>query len=265
MLYKEKRYTIALPYIFNQYIREYDITKANINILFAKGVINEELYTKLYNADRMYRQVYIGKMIKSNERIQEVLNEGLIEYKQKFFEANDISDNNIVSIKNDAVFVLNTAPTILNFDNITFVHKNTYTSFMKLGDLEIYYGADINHEVIDIKGIKDNDLEMYHMDFLDIVINLFRHIQKNGAEIALRYITSVINSYVNFELPINTYRRFRSSNDYIFNTYVSSYSTHYLEDNMENKRSLDVSYNFNLLRVMHMYVSQLLYEEKMRK
>ena len=154
MLYKEKSYTIGLPYIFNQYIREYDISKANINVLFAKGVINEDLYIKLYNADRMYRQVYIGKMIKNNEQIQEVLNEGIIEYKQRFFEANGITDNNIVSIKNDAVFVLNAAPSILNFDNISFVHKNTYTSFMKLNELEVYYGCDMNYEVIDVKGIK---------------------------------------------------------------------------------------------------------------
>lgn len=264
MLYKEKSYTIGLPYIFNQYIREYDISKANINILFAKGVIDQELYMRLYNADRMHRQVYIGKMIKNNERIQEVLNEGIIEYKQRFFEANGITDNNIVSIKNDAVFVLNAVPCILNFDNISFVHKNTYTSFMKLNELEVYYGCDMNYEVIDVKGIKDTDLELYHIDFLDIIINFFRYIQKNGPEVTLRYITSVINSYLNLELPINTYRRFRSSNDYIFNTHISSYGTHYLEDNNHNKRALDISHNFQLLRIMHMYASQLLYEEKMR-
>ena len=263
MLYKEKNYTIALPYIFNQYIREYDISKANINILFAKGVINQDLYTMLYNSDRMYRQVYIGKMIKNNEIIQEVLNEGVIEYKQKFFEANGITDNNIVSIKNDAVFVLNKAPTILNFDNVTFVHKNTYTSFMKLHHLEIYYGCDMNSEVIDVKGIKDNDLEMYHTDFLFIIIDFFRNIQKNGPEVTLRYITSIINSYVNLELPINTYRRFRSSNDYIINSHISSYSIYQLEDSLNNKKYLDISYNFQLLRTMHMYISQLLYEEKM--
>lgn len=265
MLYKEKNYTVSLNYLFNQYIREYDISKANINILFAKGIISKDIYDKLYIADRIYRQVYIGKMIRSNNKIQDVLNSGIIEYKQKFFESNNITDNNIISIKNDAVFVLNLIPTVLNFDNVTFVHKNTYTSFMRLNELELYYGCDMNSEVIDIKGIKDTDLEIYHMDFLNIIINYFRYIQKDGPEIALNFITSVINDYINLALPITYYRRFKSSNDYVLNGLTESYGLYYLEDNMKNKKVIDISYNFNILRTMHIYASQLLYEEKTRK
>ena len=265
MLYKEKVYTINLNYLFNQYIREYDISKANINILFAKGFINKSLYDELYNSDRMYRQIYVGKMIRNNQNVQEVLNRGIIEYKQKFFEANNITDNNIVSIKNDAVFVLNIAPRILNFDNVTFVHKNTYTSFMKLNELEIYYGSDINSEVIDVKGIKDTDLEKYHMYFLNIIIDFFRYIQKSGPEATLQYITAMINSYIKLELPIECYRRFRNSNDYVLNTFTESYGLNYLEDNLQNKMCVNIDYNFSLLRIMHMYASQVLYDEKMRK
>ena len=265
MLYNEKNYTVNLGYLFNNYIREYDISKANINVLFAKGAIDQDTYIKLFNADKMQRQVYIGMMIKNNENIQEVLSEGIIEYKKKFFEANGITDNDVISIKNDAVFILNKKPQILNFDNITFVHKNTYTSFMRINELEFYYGNDMHNEVIDIKGIKDTDLEMYHMDFLNIVIEFFRHIQKNGPEITLQYITSVIHSYLNLELPINAYRRFRSSNDFALNALTTAYGVTWLPDNMQNKRSVDITYNMNLLRTMHMYASQLLYEEKMRK
>lgn len=265
MLYKEKNYTIGLNYVFNQYIREYDISKANISILFTKRVIDQDTYTKLYNSDRMYRQVYIGMMIKSNSNIQNILNEGIIEFKQKFFESNLISDNDIISIKNDAVFVLNKVPKILNFGYVNFIHRNTYTSFMKIGSLEMYYGSDMQSEVIDIKGIKDNDLELYHMGFLNIIIDYFRNIQKNGTEITLRYITSVIHSYLNLEFPIDIYRRFRSSNDYVFNTMTCSYGVYNLENTLDNKKCLDISYNFDILKTMHIYASQLLYEEKMRK
>ena len=265
MLYDKKNYSIGLNYLFNQYIREYDISKANISVLFSKGIINQELYTNLYNADRMTRQVYIGMMIKNNKNIQEVLNEGIIEAKQKLFEANGIYDSDIISIKNDAVFVLNKIPRVLSFDGVTFVHKNTYTSFMRIGNLEVYYGADMEKEVIDIKGIKDVDLELYHIDFLNIIIDYLRYIQKSGPEITLKYITSVIHSYLNRELPINTYRRFRSSNDYVLNLHTMAYSVYNLEDTVENKTNIDISYNFEILKTMHIYASQVLYEEKMRK
>lgn len=265
MLYDKKNYSIGVNYIFNQYIREYDISKANISVLYSKGIINEELYTKLYYADRMTRQVYIGMMIKNNKKIQEVLVEGIIEAKQKLFEANGINDNDIIAIKNDAVFILNKIPRVLSFDGVTFVHKNTYTSFMRIGNLEVYYGADMDKEVIDIKGIKDTDLELYHMDFLNIVIDYFRYIQKSGPEIALQYITSIIHSYLNKELPINAYRRFRSSNDFVLNLHTMSYSVTQLDNTVQNKNNIDISYNFDILKTMHIYVSQLLYEEKTRK
>ena len=265
MLYNEKNYTINLGYLFNNYIREYDISKANINVLLAKGVINRELYNKLYEADRMTRQVFIGKMIRDDERVNERLSAGIIEYKQKFFEANGITDNDIISIKNDALFILNKNPQVLNFDNISFVHKNTYTSFMRINELEIYYGDGSDYEVIDIKGIKDTDLEMYHEDFLNIIIYYFRYMQKSGPEVTLQYITSIINNYVNLELPINAYRRFRSSNDFTMNSITLAYGIINLPNTIEAKRSIDISYNLSLLRTMHMYASQVLYEEKMRK
>lgn len=265
MLYNEKNYTINLGYLFNNYIREYDISKANINVLLAKGVINRELYNNLYEADRMTRQVFIGKMIRDDERVNERLSAGIIEYKQKFFEANGITDNDIISIKNDALFILNKMPQVLNFDNVSFVHKNTYTSFIRINELEIYYGAGSDYEVIDIKGIKDNDLEMYHEDFLNIIIDYFRYMQKSGPEVTLQYITSIINNYVNLELPINAYRRFRSSNDFTMNSITLAYGIINLPNTIEAKRSIDISYNLSLLRTMHMYASQVLYEEKMRK
>ena len=106
---------------------------------------------------------------------------------------------------------------------------------------------------------------MFHTDFLDIIINFLRNIQKNGPEIALQYINSILNSYVQLQLPINTYRRFRSSNDYVLNGYTEAYGISYLSNEFENKKAIDISYNFNILRIMHTYASQILYEEKMRK
>lgn len=262
MLYKEKNYTINLNYLFNNYIREYDISKANISVLYSKGVINDELYLKLCVADRMDRQVYIGKAIQRNPQLQEILSSGIIEYKQKFFEANGIEDHDIVSIKNDAVFILNKVPTVLSFDKVTFVHKNTYTSFMRLNELEIYYGERLGEQVIDVKGIKDIDLEVYHMEFLNIIISYLECIHRMGSQAALQYITGVIYDYINGKLPIGVYRRFRSSNDYLMTTGNFCYSVYSLENTESNKRMINIECNLNILRLLYTYAAQLLYEEK---
>ena len=67
-LYDKKNYLNPIPYLFSD-IREYDISKANINILFAKGIIDEDKYKYLYNLPRMDRQYTIGNMCK-NKNIQ---------------------------------------------------------------------------------------------------------------------------------------------------------------------------------------------------
>ena len=66
-LYRLKTYTADMDFLFSTYIREYDISKANINILLYKEMINKEEYQKLYNAPRMYRQKSIGYLLKDKQ------------------------------------------------------------------------------------------------------------------------------------------------------------------------------------------------------
>ena len=40
-------YTLNIPYLISRYIREYDISKANINILLYKKYIDQDMYNLL--------------------------------------------------------------------------------------------------------------------------------------------------------------------------------------------------------------------------
>ena len=44
------------------------MSKANINILFSKGIINRDTYEYLYNSERMVRQIYVGKLLQNNKQ-----------------------------------------------------------------------------------------------------------------------------------------------------------------------------------------------------
>ena len=54
----------------------------------------------------MTRQVYVGKL-QRDKAIVDILKAGIIEAKKILFEANDIKDYEVLSIKNDAVFIIN--------------------------------------------------------------------------------------------------------------------------------------------------------------
>ena len=50
-------------------IIEYDLEKANISILYSKGMIDKDKYDLLYNSPKMFREIMIGNMIKDNREI----------------------------------------------------------------------------------------------------------------------------------------------------------------------------------------------------
>ena len=64
----------------------------------------------------------------------------------------------ILSIKNDAVFIINKKLINIEFGLIKFVEKNIYTSFYKINGIEYYYYYSnfTKEEYLDIKGISAN-------------------------------------------------------------------------------------------------------------
>lgn len=249
MLWDKTTYTADISYLTNVFIYEYDISKANINILFTKGIIDETTYNFLYEAQRMVRQVYIGKLCKDTA-ISNILKAGIIEAKKMFFEANNIEDRNVLSIKNDAVFLINTKPQITKFELIEFKEKNVYTSFFKLGNMEYYYYYSniTKEEYIDIKGISDSALEMHKNYFLQLIKDIFYSIQINGPEISLRMIKDYYNDYIRLNLPVEHYRRFDSGSMFHFK-FISGIGTGYsIASISEDEKSLiDISYNLSII------------------
>lgn len=193
-------------YIISQYIREYDISKCNINMLLVDGVIDKELYDKLYNSDRMYREVYVGNMIKNNKEIYKVISNGVIKYRNILFEANNVEESDILTIKNDAVFTVNKILDITTFDNyITFKNKETYTSFFKITNLELYY--NINTDKLDVKGIKDDRLSK-HQEFIELLKTIIYLIEMGLLKDASNMINEYYYKYITCNIDIGFMRNF---------------------------------------------------------
>lgn len=259
-LYNNKNYLVDIPYIFSSFIREYDIRKANINILYKKGVIDIDEYNYYLNLPRFDREYQIGMKIRKDKSIQQVLDEGIIEAKKLLFESNGLEDYDIVSIKNDAVFVLNKDLKYTKFDNIEFVNKNTYTSYIHLNGIEIYYRFDrISGEHIDIKGIGDFKLAYHAKYMLDFIQFILQCVELSDLETAIIGLKTFYNQYVNRELDIGYYRTFDSISTYnIPRSYGEfRYGLSCLDDTLENKMIIDISYNLSIIRELYGYVSNV--------
>lgn len=249
-LWNQINYTSEISYLNNVFIYELDISKANINVLKTKNIIDDKTYDYLYNAERMVRQVFVGKLQK-DKRVSDALKQGIIEAKKLLFEANDIKDYEVLTIKNDAVFLINRIPAIRDFGLIHFVPKNKYTGFYKVRNFEFfYYYSNLDkEEYLHIKGLSDAVIESHKDYFYQFLKDLFYTIQCNGIEIAIRLLKDFYMQYINLSLPIEYYRRFDTQNDYHFKIKTAIGTGFSINDNPNEsmKPLLDITANLNLL------------------
>ena len=248
-LWQNVNYTAGISYLNNVFIYELDIQKANINVLYTKGIIDKSTYDFLYNSERMVRQVYVGKLQK-DKAVVDALKSDIIESKRQLFQANDIKDYEVLSIKNDAVFLLNRIPSHLDFGFIHFIPKNVYTGFYKVKNMEMYYYYNEidKKEYLDIKGISDQSLLPHANYFYQFLKDLFYTVQIQGVEYALRMLKDFYMQYIQLQLNINYYRRFDIDSSYHFKVQTFLGTGFSSNDASEDQKPLiDISNNLHIL------------------
>lgn len=259
-LYENINYTNKeIPFLISNYIREYDIKKANINILYNANIISSNEYNYLLTCPREERQVKIGLLEQNNPIVVKALQDGITKAKEQFFKDNDINDNDVLCIKNDAVFLINKVAYNNKFGNIEFVNKNVYTSFYRLGNMEIYYYNDmmLGVENIDIKGMKDNVLLLHQNYFLEFLLVAFESAQTQSIKDTLDIVITFYNRYLSLDVEKEYYREFNSESLYSMKkiSNVFSYKCPYITK--EQMKEVDISYNLNLIRQLFQYYSSI--------
>ena len=256
-LYLKDNYTNQnIDFLISNFIREYDISKANISILLSKGFINQEEFN--YYASLKNRSVVIGHLLQHNPEMNKALTEGFVEYRKKLFEANNIQDDDILSIKKDAIFVLNKELQHTQFDYVNFLCKNVYTSYYKIGRYEFYYMIDRikGIETLDVKGMKKS---MYlHDGYFNELLKCVFECAELDIQEAIMILTTFLSSYMNREVNDEFYREY---NDYsLYRVNYNGFTSYTISEllGINNYDLLDVSYNRKLIEKLLSYYSQMI-------
>lgn len=245
-----------IDYLVSTYIREYDMRKANISILLSKGLITQSEFD--YYASLKNRSVVIGLLQRDNEEIKRELNNGFREYRQKFFEANNIQDHEVLAIRKDAIFLISKEARTTTFDYVNFVNKNTYTSFYRIFGYEYYYMCDRIRmtEQFDVKGISDKVLPVHENYFCELLKCVFEAAELNIQD-AMGILSGFLSDYMQFKVEPGFYREFNDMSTYRVNSpFFMGYNLTELYN--FNPNMIDISYNRRIMELILSYYMKIL-------
>lgn len=208
-LYKKTLYTADHRLIIHP-IWEYDVVKSNISILKHYKLITDAQYKIYCNMPKIDRQVSIGKLIRQNKDLQLILDKALQACRAKLMQLNSLEEQDILSIKKDAMFTLMPCNNLVISKDIFFVCKNVYSLFIRVLKLELYFTMNENSYILDVKGISDDVLPKHFDGFYIILCEVCSYIVNNNIIGAIKYIREVYSKYISKNLPIQYYREFNS-------------------------------------------------------
>jgi len=239
MLYEKHNYLNKnIEYLINTEITEYDIKSAGFNIIKRYKMLSDDIIERLESMDKKRRQISIGLYQKNDPDFKEELNAKFVEVRKIFFEANELHDDEVLSIKKDAVITLKKCHNT-TFDNIEFVDKNNYTSYFYINKYEFY----VNDKQLDLKGISDSKLELHKKYMIDFLYKIFRLFETNSNK---KYIIDNLREFISFykdkRLHIGYYRELNNDSLFKIDTLLANEFK-----GLEHTKSLDridISYNY---------------------
>ena len=221
-------------YLFNRTIYEYDIQSADINLCIRYKLLPEHRIEKIKKLDKSRRVVKMG-LLQKDKDFREKLKDAFTAIRKEFYKSNDIDIDDIIAVKKDAIFTTKNCEQT-SFDNVTFVTKNLFTSFIQINNLEFYY----SHERVVVKGIDDDILNRHENGMLNIILTFFKKMETSSIQDTLTYLNRMVTKYKLRQLPLEYYREFNASSKYVLVNCDDTYDE-FWDDGIDE---LDISYNF---------------------
>ena len=242
-LFRKRNYLTKKNLIIDR-IYEYDIRSANVSALRWSDLFQEDQLDVLESLPKMEREVAVGKLIRSNKQFQRIIHNGIFQARERLFRYNHIQDNDVLSIKNDAVFIIGRNLKECKFGPMEFRKKNQYAAFMKLDKLELYY--DRKHKTVDIKGVRDEVVE--HPDHQEGMIQFFvtamNYLVMDQRPRLREYLIEFVHDYKNLKLPYQYYRELNRDNCYRTKYELTGYAFNLDQIEQDQVKEINITYNY---------------------
>lgn len=226
-----------IEYLKNVNIVEYDIKSAGFTTLKYKKLLPSDEIEKISKMSNKDRNVYIGRRIKKFPNIGEELITTLEDVRRDFVILNDIMEDEILSIKRDAIFLIKKDPEhTLIWDTFEFRPKTKYSSYCYINNKEFYYSSYDN--LLDIKGVGDENFNKQKDYLVEDIKKILEMSEKLMPDRMFTYLQRYRSKYLNRQLDKETYRQLDTGKFVIGNGYaLDSVSDEMLD-------SIDITHNY---------------------
>lgn len=239
-LYKHDLYIANVPFLFNREIIEYDMKDAGFSLTKEYELLPIKMIHQLEKMKKDYRKIQIGKIQRKDSTYRNQLKEAFVHARQMFFEANDLTNQDVLSIKKDAIFTTRRCKIKKIGKYIHFRPKNVYTSYIQLPKrLEIYY----NRDNLSVKGLNDKVLELHKDYMLHFISEFCRRMEESSNENVLIFMRNFITDYKFRKLPVGYYRTFDHNSYFV----IQDSDIVFESIDEEDKELLDIHYNYEIL------------------
>ena len=254
-LYSKVMYLTKQKMIINR-ITEYDIKSANTSSIKNRSKLKDDTIKLIEFLPSQYRKVLIGKIEKEDPSLKKTIANEIMMSKLLFFIANEIVDDDILAIKNDAVFIVGRKAKTTSFGNITFRPKNTYSMFLRLQGLELYY--DRLRDTVDIKGIRDEVLEEedHKNGMLRFLSDVMRYMVFDRRDDLRKYLMRFTDDYKSMRLPLQYYRELSRDNFYRTTMHTVSFELNLYQVSETDRDIINGIYNYKrfVLPMIQMFI-----------
>lgn len=212
-------------YLKNVTITEWDIKSAGLSVIKFKKLLPQNEISKLETMDKKARTIREGLFQKENPVLAEAIVKTLEDVRQGFVYVNGITEPDVLSIKKDAIFLINVTPNITNIkDYFIFRQKKVYSSYILLNKVEFY--LEKNGE-LDIKGLGSEIVEKQRLYILKDIKYILTMAEKVSQQQLLTILKNYRKRYLNMTLDLETYREldtglFRLKNGFFVDVVDSS-------------------------------------------
>jgi len=188
--------TTKIPYFFGN-IYEYDIKSAYFSIIQARPEFIDNDISIIKKLEKLKSNkkelvIFIGKMIRRNPDLSKNLHNYLRETIYMFIKENNISNDDIISIKKDALFVKKRVNS-LDINGLDFKVKHNYKIFFKDTEKKEYY--ILNEDTFNIKGI--NDIEVNSSKkFFKLIVQLIMLLLNSNKEAILNSLNTFQTNFL---------------------------------------------------------------------